>query len=222
MKLLLSILLCTLAAGLARADLFINEIDYDNNNTDSNEWVEITGTAGQSLNGYSLVFINQAGSVYNTFDLTPASFTFSDETGTGWGFFVVGIVYPGFSVSADFLPAGWTVDEIQNGPTDSIQLTNVSGSVSIHLIDYEGDNTATTEDQQTALGDNNTDLQTTLALLGTGAVFSAFTFDTTVNSGTPGALNFGQVIIPEPASVSLMVLGVVTLAARRRIHAARS
>ena len=221
MKHLLVAFFLTVAISSSRADLFINEIDYDNSGTDSNEWVEITGTAGQSLNGYELVMVNQLGTTYATFDLTPASFTFSDETGSGWGFFVIGIVYPGYSVTADFTPGTWTANEIQNGTNDSMQLRLTAGPVNVHFVDYDGNNLNTTDDQFTALTDSTTDLQTTLYLTGSGDGFSDFSFANTSGNGTPGAINNGQTLtaIPEPASMLLIGTGAGILGLWRRRRA---
>jgi hypothetical protein len=48
------------------ADVFINEIHYDNDSTDVNEAIEIAGPAGTDLSGWTLVFYNGAnGQSYN-------------------------------------------------------------------------------------------------------------------------------------------------------------
>jgi hypothetical protein len=204
------ILISGLCGGL-KADLFINEIDYDQNMTDTAEWVEIVGTAGLSLDAYELVTINQDGIEQNTYDLEPAAFTFTDETGTGWGFFVIGNSFSEFGVMGDYLPT-WSSNQIQNGPMDSIQLRLKSGPVNVHLIDYDGDNGNTTEDQFTSLADS-TSADSSLYLTGNGNTFSDFSFANTVGNGTPGALNVGQTLtaIPEPiaALYGCLVFGLV-------------
>jgi uncharacterized protein len=210
-----------LFAATSRADLFINEVDYDQIGTDTGEWIEIAGTAGLSLDAYELAFNNGAnGSEYATFDLDPANFTFSDETGTGWGFFVIGLSLAEYGVAPDYTPGTWSSDEIQNGAPDSIQLRLKAGPVNIHLIDYEGDNTFTTEDQVTALPDTNTNAQQSLYLTGTGNTFSDFSFSVTAGNGTPGALNMGQTLtaIPEPNAILFggLICSIVSLAALRR------
>jgi len=220
MKRLLAIALGLVLATAVHASVWINEIDYDTEDSDTNEWVEIVGTAGLSLDSYELVLINQAGSEYTTVDLADASWTFTDED-DGHGFFVMGLVQPSHGVSPDFTPTGWTDNEIQNGGTDSVQLRLKAGSVNVHLLDYEGDNPNTTEDQQTALADNNSDLETSLYLTGgPGNDFGDFSWANGQDNGTPGALNAGQTIsaVPEPSTMALIAvaLGVVGALRRRR------
>ncbi len=177
------------ASGICFADVWINEVDYDTVNTDSNEWIELAGNAGTSLNAYELVLINQGGSEYGTYDLAQANFTFMDES-NGYGFFVMGIVSPGAG-TADYLPDGWTINMIQNGSTDSIQLRLKAGSQNVHLLDYEGNNSSTTEDQVTDLTDSNSEIMS-IYLTGPGNGFATFSWTNTASETTPGALNSGQ------------------------------
>jgi hypothetical protein len=175
-------------------NLWINEIDYDNPGTDTNEWIELAGAAGVSLNGYELALINQAGSTYAVVDLAAANFTFADET-DGFGFFVLGIVQSVPGLAADYTPAGWTSDELQNGPGDSIQLRRKRGRI-VHLVDYRGDNPATDEDQ-TAGADSAASAADSLYLAGLdGGNFDGFTWQNQTDRSTPGAVNSGQSLRP--------------------------
>lgn len=179
--------------GSGAGAVWINEVDYDSVGTDTNEWVELIGTAGLALSDYELVMISQAGSVYNTFDLAPAGWTFSDET-NGYGFFLVGIVRPSEG-AADFTPTGWAQDEIQNGATDSIQLRKKTGPVNVHLLDYEGNNATTAEDQNTTAADDNATALNSIYLTGgPGDSFDDFTWTNTSGTATPGAINTGQLL----------------------------
>jgi uncharacterized protein len=193
------IVMTLMSPSIANADLFINEIDYDNAGADTVEWIEIVGTAGTSLSNYELAFYNGAAgnptpnTPYVTYDLAPASFTFANET-NGWGFFVVGLSAATFGVTPDFTPGGWVSDEIQNGAPDGVQLRLKAPVTNVHLIEYEGDHASIPHDQTTLLADNSTDVRTTLYLTGLGDGFSDFTFANVVNSGTPGALNLGQTL----------------------------
>ncbi|MEO1592977.1 MAG: endonuclease, partial [Cyanobacteria bacterium J06632_22] len=57
--------------------VFISEIHYDNASTDVGEFIEVTGTAGADLTGYSLVLYNGSnGTAYNTVNLSG---TIDDE-----------------------------------------------------------------------------------------------------------------------------------------------
>lgn len=171
--------------------VWINEFDYDNPGTDSNEWVELVGPVGLSLDDYELVVIDQNGAVDSTHALVGADWTFTDET-NGFGFCVIGVVAPNEG-AADYTPAGWTQDMLQNGPTDSIQLRIASSGGSIHLVDYEGNNPNTYDDQNTALADSNSSTNTSLFLTGeTGTWYSVFYWTNTQYEATPGAINFGQ------------------------------
>jgi len=189
--------------ALALIDPWINEVDYDQPGTDTNEWIELAGPAGVSLDDFEILLINQVGSVYNTVDLADAEYTFSNEV-NGVGFFMLGIVSPVFGAIADFTPAGWDSNEIQNGPTDSIQLRR-KGGANVHLIDYDGQNTNTLENQSTEFTDSNTAPATTIYLTGTGTGFADFIWNNQANSGKPGTANLFQII--PPADVLLSNLG---------------
>jgi hypothetical protein len=172
---------------------WINEIDYDSVGSDSNEWVEIIGPAGLSLDDYELVMISDAGVTYNTFDLAGAAWTFTDEN-NGYGFFVIGNVASGEG-TPDYTPAAWTADEMQNGPADSIQLRLKAGAVNVHLVDYEGDNANTTDDQNTTASDDNvTALKSIFLTGGPGSGFAAFTWTNTAGVASPGAINNDQTL----------------------------
>jgi hypothetical protein len=63
--------------------------------------------------------------------------------------------------------------------------------VNVHLVDYEGDNPTTDEDEVTDLADGNGDADRSLYKTGAGSAWGDFTFVSTVGS-SPGALNDGQ------------------------------
>lgn len=174
--------------------------------------------------------IDQAGSSYGTWDLAGASFTFGDETGTGWGLFVIGKVGSGYGgIAADFTPSGWTNDRIQNGQfgsntADSIQLRLKSGPTNVHLIDYWGNNPNTNEDQYTDLNDSN-NATSSLYLTGTGNCYADFSFANAAGNGTPGAVNVGQTLtaIPEPSAfmfggLACGFLSIIAVGRKRMYH----
>lgn len=174
----------------ATASVWINEVDYDSVGSDTNEWVEIAGLAGLSLNDYELIMIADNGTTNNVFDLAGASWTFADET-SGYGFCVIGIVTPGEG-TADFTPSGWDSGELQNGPGDSLQLRQKTGSLNVHLIDYAGDNLYTVENQQTVVGDTAAAFGSIFLTGGPGTNFNSFSWTNTASSATPGAANSNQ------------------------------
>lgn len=96
--------------------VFINELHYDNDGTDTGEAVEIAGPAGTDLTGWSLVLYNGSGGApYNTNALTG---TIPDE---GNGFGTLAFSYP--------------TNGIQNGSPDGLALLN-DGAV-VQFLSYE-------------------------------------------------------------------------------------
>jgi uncharacterized protein len=166
------------------ANIFINEIHYDNSGADVNEAVEIAGTAGLDLTGYRLVLYNGtntpgAAVVYATINLSGVI----DNEGQGFG-------------AVSFAAVG-----LQNGAADGIALIAPNGTV-IQLLSYEGVFTAapgtpaggiTSTDigvSETGTGPANESLQVT----GTGGGAADFTFQPSAVS-TFGRLNEGQIFI---------------------------
>jgi hypothetical protein len=196
-----------ISPGSSQAGVFINEFDYDNDGFDTFEWIELAGQAGTALDDFELVFIDQLGEAYNIIDLEDAEFTFTDETGTHWGFFVLGTVSPDLGEASDYTPDGWEANEIQNGPGDSIQLRFKLGSANVHLIDYEGDNEHTTEDEITELEDSNDEPIQSLYKTGVGSHFGHFVFANEPGQSSPGALNEGQSFDPSVSSTMNLAAG---------------
>ena len=103
--------------------VFINEFHYDNASTDVGEFIEIAGTAGLDLTGYSLVLYNGSNSLPYTTVLLDG-FVIDDE-GTGFG-----------AIAVEFPSNG-----IQNGAPDGIALVAPDGTV-LEFLSYEGTLTA--------------------------------------------------------------------------------
>lgn len=110
-----------LAVGMfpaARADVFINELHYDNTGADVGEAVEVVATGGENLNLYSIVLYNGAtGQSYDT-DPVPAGALANCAAG---GSAVFSTVIPG---------------QIQNGNPDGLALIGPSGVV--QFLSYGG------------------------------------------------------------------------------------
>ena len=119
-------LLSALAAlpACAATAVFINEIHYDNADTDLGEAVEIAGPAGTDLTGWSIVLYNGSPTVLAPYDTRGLSGTLAD-------------LGDGFGVHVENFPA----NGIQNGSPDGIALVDNAGSV-IQFLSYEGAFTA--------------------------------------------------------------------------------
>ena len=170
------------------ANVFINEIHYDNGGTDAGEAIEIAGVAGTDLTGYSLVLYNgsntpDAAPTYATVNLTGVI----DDEGQGYG-----------ALAFNFAANG-----IQNGAADGFALIGPDGSV-IQFLSYEGTMTAApgtpaagvtstdigvSEDGSGAIGDS-------LQLTGFGSSGADFAWQPDA-ANSFGSLNAGQTIIPD-------------------------
>ena len=105
-----------MSATCGASHLFINEFHYDNVGADTNEQVEIAGTAGMVLQNWQLIFYNgQNGETYYSKNLVGI---ISDQA-NGYGTLSFGI------------------PSIQNGPADAIALIDDQKNV-IEFIGYEG------------------------------------------------------------------------------------
>ena len=162
------------------ASVFINEIHYDNDGTDSGEAIEIAGPAGTDLSGWQIVLYNGAGG--GTYNTTTLSGTIPDQ-GTGFGTVVVN--YP--------------VNGIQNGDPDGIALVDSGGNV-IQFLSYEGTFTAANGPAaglvSTDIGvseGSSTPVGFSLQLTGTGTNYDHFTWSGP-SAATFGAFNTGQVL----------------------------
>jgi hypothetical protein len=158
--------------------LFINELHYDNASTDVGEFIEVAGTAGTDLSGYSLVLYNGSnGTVYSTTALTG----------------ILPDMQNGFGVQFTSYPS----NGIQNGGPDGIALVGPYGNV-LQFISYEGSFTANggPADGMTSVDIGVTETSTTpigssLNLVGSGVMYGDFTWSGP-SAESPGMLNPGQ------------------------------
>ncbi len=164
------------SGGSGITNVFINEIHYDNSSTDSNEGIEIAGTAGTDLTGWTIELYNgNGGSVYSTINLSG---TLTDQQG-GFG-------------TKFFAKSG-----IQNGSPDGLALIDNNGNV-VQFLSYEGTLTAV---DGSAVGLTSTDIGVSetsstpvgfsLQLTGTGTTYEDFTWSSAAAS-TYDAVNNGQ------------------------------
>lgn len=176
------------AAPSGPANVFINEIHYDDAGADIGEAVEVAGAAGTDLTGWSLVLYNgNGGTAYATIALGG---TISDQAN---GFGTVSIAAPG----------------LQNGSPDGIALVNAAGAV-VQFLSYEGAFLAT---NGPAAGLTATDIGvaeegvpegTSLQLKGTGAGYEDFTW-APASDDSFGAVNDGQSFIGADATGQLSI-----------------
>ena len=179
---------------------WINEFDYKNEGSpETNEWVELAGPGRLPLDAYELRFLRANGSSYKTVSL--AGKTIGQARVNGVGFFVIGRVNPILGYTEDYrptLPAGWDSGEIQQGPQLSIQLARINAGANVHLVDYDGDNPSTTQDQITNPDDKFDDKDNLVRSVyltgGPGTNWNGFRWTNEVDKASPGAMNFGQII----------------------------
>lgn len=158
---------------------WINELHYDNNNTDLNEGVEVAGPAGTDLSRYTAYFYRSNGSNYMTTGLSGTLTNQLDGMGARW-----------FGVTG-----------IRNGP-DGVALV-VDGTGVLEFISYEGVFTAT---QGPASGmssvllpvsePSSTPLGQSLQRTGSGSMAADFSW-TGPATHSRGLINAGQSIAPE-------------------------
>lgn len=133
MKRLLITLWSVFLFSALSAQVYINELDYDQPGTDNAEFIELVGPDNTSLNGYTIELVNGFdGSVYLSADLS--GFSIPPDNVGGHGFFVVGAATV---PNVDLTPAGWPATNIiQNGAPDGV-LLKLNGVV-VDGFSYEG------------------------------------------------------------------------------------
>ncbi len=162
--------------GSAHADVFINEIHYDNEGTDTGERVEVVAPAGTSLAGWSLaLYDGGSGKRYATISLSG---TVADQCG---GFGTVVANTPG----------------LQNGAPDGLALVDAAGNA-VQLLSYEGSFTAVDGPAagiaSSSIGvaeSSSTPVGHSLQLTGSGASYADFTWQSPA-AHSFGACNSGQ------------------------------
>ncbi len=155
---------------------FINEIHYDNSGSDVDEGIELAGTAGTDLTGWSLVLYNgNNGASYNTINLSGV--VTDQDSGYGTIFFAI----PG----------------IQNGSPDGVALIDAEGAV-VQFLSYEGTMTAvggpadTMESEDIGVSESSgAAVGTSMQLIGNGTEYGDFEWLSGITN-TYGAINTGQ------------------------------
>ena len=160
----------------AETVVWINEFHYDNKGSDRNEFVEVAGTAGTDLSGWTLLGYNGGnGEVYATVALTGVLSAQQNGLGT---------------LAFDF--AG-----LENGSPDGIALVNAQGEL-VQLISYEGTFTATNGAAAGVVSENigvaedsGTNSGHSLQLIGSGNRYRDFIWNAPARN-TAGTVNQSQ------------------------------
>lgn len=188
------------------ANVWINEIHYDNDGADENEFVELAGTAGVDLDGWTLLLYN--GSNGTTYASMVLSGVLGDENGTGFG------------------ALAFSFDSIQNGGPDGVALADADGGL-VQLLSYEGQFVASTGPATGATSidvgvfeSTTTPVGHSLQLVGSGNSVADFVWSGP-ESASPGLLNNDQQLtaVPLPAALPMFAGALAVLgmgAARRR------
>lgn len=178
-----NITITTQGATTTAAVVFINEIHYDNTGTDTGEGVEIAGTAGTDLTGWSIIPYNGNGGA----PYTPSGSLSGIIPDQSNGFGTV------------FVP----ISGLQNGAPDGLALVNNQGET-IQFLSYEGSFTATsgpanglTSTDIIVSQSGTEDAGLSLQLTGTGTQYTHFTWQASTTS-TYGAINNGQAFTATP------------------------
>jgi hypothetical protein len=210
---LISITFLLSSANCQASLIFINEIHYDNTGADEGEFVELAGTAGLNLFGWSLQFYNGSnGLVYKTTPLNDITLADSDN---GFGF---------LSLAVSGIQNGGA-----NGIGDGIALVDNNAQL-IQFLSYEG---AFQANDGAALGifsenipiiENGSPIGKSLQLTSSGNNFHDFEW--VIENETPGSGNNGQhftsvqepqvIGVSEPNLQILFILFIITLFSRRR------
>ncbi|MFZ2322124.1 MAG: T9SS type A sorting domain-containing protein [Ignavibacteriaceae bacterium] len=193
-KILLAVLLFNSYLLLAQ-NAWINEIHYDNDGADVDEFVEVIlqNSETYTLSDFSIVLYNGSGGAsYDTKTLDQFTFGTTDPTDNSFSYYY--LLIPG----------------IQNGAPDGISLA-YSGSV-IQFLSYEGSFAATdgvangiTSQDIGVSETGTTPIGSSIGLTGAGTQYSDFTWAKFDGGATPGAPNTSQALPVELTSFTAFV-----------------
>ncbi|MDH5519072.1 MAG: ExeM/NucH family extracellular endonuclease, partial [Acidimicrobiia bacterium] len=160
----------------------INEIDYDQEGTDSAEFIELYNSGGEAdLAGWTIQLINGAGggaTVYNTIPL--------DDTTLAPGGFLV-VCANATTVANCDIDGDPDTNFIQNGAPDAVALLN--GTTIVDVVSYEGDTAGFVEGSGVGLVDDPADGARSISRLPDGADTNQNNIDFVVACVTPGEAN---------------------------------
>jgi endonuclease I len=181
----LGVALALACPGVVHAEVFINELHYDDATAagDTGERVEIVATAGESFSGYQLVLYNGSSTSWAARAYSTTAVPAGGLASCGGSVRVAVVSYPS--------------NGIQNGPNDGIALIDGNGRV-VEFISYEGQITAAdgpaagrTSTNLPVSETNSTAPGTSLQRKGSGASAAAFTWAAS-SAQSFGSCNAGQ------------------------------
>jgi endonuclease I len=159
-------------------EVWINELHYDNTGTDTGEFVEIAGRAGERMNDWMLMAYDGTGGLH-------------------YGFVRLGGTIP--NQQNGYGTLSFAFPNLQNGPAEGLALITPSGHV-MQFLSYEGGLTAS---GGAAHGKSSTDIGVSetgteavgrsLQLGGMGNSYVQFSWQGSLVA-TPGAVNTNQVL----------------------------
>ncbi len=136
MRAILSVVAClSFSVPVLAQSLIINEIDYDQPGTDTDEFVEIKNTSLSPVNlaDLSLAFINGANNTeYLRVSLAPAGMLFPGR------YLVVCSSTVAVAAGASRINFVTGTNQIQNGAPDAVVIINTATTTLIHSFCYEG------------------------------------------------------------------------------------
>lgn len=223
--LLALIALLPFAGAASAAHIWINEFHYDDDGTDSGEFIEVAvrtpNNSGFTAADYFVVRYNgDTASSGVTYDLaySLSAFTASAPIPIMNSTDVITLytyMYP--------------VNGLQNGPRDGFALYTTSPASVVQFLSYEGTMTASNGPAATLVSvavtgtESGSQVGTSLGAGGIGADATAFGPLSFSNSGTdgatPGAINVDQIFfvapapIPEPSSILMTLLAATAVGA---------
>lgn len=182
------------------ANVFINEIHYDNAGTDAGEFIEIAAASGTDLTGWTLVLYNGSATSRAPYTTTTLSGVIADQAN---GFGTLSIGYPANGIQNGGAGA--------NGEPDGVALVDAQGNV-VQFLSWEGSFVAASgpaagmTSTNVGVFESGTLTGTAIGLTGSGTQASDFTWSL-INDDTPGAVNagqsFGGVVPPAPGTLSI-------------------
>lgn len=170
-------------APVASAEVFINELHYDNAGADTGEAIEIIATAGENLSGYRVWLYNGSNTPNAAKQYGNHAVPAPQSRNCGANVAIATVAFPR--------------DGLQNGSADGIALVDGAGNV-VQFISYEG---AITAADGPAAGETSRNLPvsesanapvgTSLQLTGSGSTSADFQWAPS-STQTFGACNTGQ------------------------------